>query len=234
MKKKVTVTAIIAGIFLLSLISFPVLHNQRKIRVACVGDSITHGAYLTNRKSEAYPAQLQKLLGNGYLIKNYGVNSATLQNNGDKPYTEEKFYQKSLDFQPDIVLIMLGTNDTKSQNRGDLPNFRRDYESLIESYSNLSSHPTIYLLTPPPIYSVNKKNTLAYSMHRDSLDEEITVIKNLAKKYGLTLIDIHTELTDHPKYFTRDGVHPDKDGAFHIANFIYNSLIGESSKESNS
>ena len=43
-----------------------------KIRVACIGDSITWGTAMTNRVAECYPAQLQSLLGDRYEVVNFG------------------------------------------------------------------------------------------------------------------------------------------------------------------
>ena len=47
-------------------------------RVACVGDSITFGAGVKNRGKNCYPAVLGNLLGEGYEVRNFGVNGATL------------------------------------------------------------------------------------------------------------------------------------------------------------
>src|SRR5579885_3646478 len=64
-----------------------------KIRVACVGDSITYGAGIKDREHNSYPAQLQKLLGDGYEVRNFGVNGRTLLSKGDLPYVKERTYQ---------------------------------------------------------------------------------------------------------------------------------------------
>ncbi len=47
------------------------------IRVACIGNSITHGSGIDMQEQKGYPAQLQRLLGNGYRVKNYGWPGAT-------------------------------------------------------------------------------------------------------------------------------------------------------------
>ena len=90
--------------------------NAKKIRVACVGNSITYGAFIPDRDKWSYPAQLQAYLGDEYEVRNFGVNGATLLHQGDNPYIKTNEYKQSQDFQPDIVLIKLGTNDSKSQN----------------------------------------------------------------------------------------------------------------------
>jgi len=49
-----------------------------KIKVACVGDSITFGSGIADRDNASYPAQLQKLLGDGFEVKNFGVSGRTM------------------------------------------------------------------------------------------------------------------------------------------------------------
>ena len=87
-----------------------------KIIVSCVGDSITFGAAIKDRGKNSYPSQLQELLGDDYKVNNFGVNGATLLKRGDKPYWKLEAYKKALGSNPDIVIIKLGTNDTKPHN----------------------------------------------------------------------------------------------------------------------
>lgn len=84
------------------------------VKVACVGASITFGAGTTPGKS--YPSQLQALLGPGWQVKNFGVSGRTVTKKGDHPYWNEKAFQAAQDFQPDAVIILLGSNDTKAAN----------------------------------------------------------------------------------------------------------------------
>lgn len=130
-----------------------------RIKVACVGNSITYGAGIVNRPKNSYPAQLQYYLGDKFEVRNFGHNGATALSNGDHPYTATAEYKASTDFQPDIVLIKLGTNDTKPQN-WDKEKFVADYQSLIKTYQSLDSHPRIVLLTPVRCY-LTQQNTIS-------------------------------------------------------------------------
>ena len=87
-------------------------------RIACVGDSITYGAAIRDRAKNCYPKVLGDLLGGKYSVRNYGVNGATLLRKGDKPYGKLKAFEEATKFAPNIVIIKLGTNDTKPQNWG--------------------------------------------------------------------------------------------------------------------
>ena len=108
--------------------------SQKTIKIACVGNSITYGSGVVNREKNAYPAQLQQLLGDSYTVKNYGVSGRTLLKKGDYPYLETNKYKEALNFIPDIVFIKLGTNDSKSHNRIHLDEFESNYNELINSF----------------------------------------------------------------------------------------------------
>jgi acyl-CoA thioesterase-1 len=124
------------------------------LKVACVGDSITEGAGLSNPTLESYPARLQRLTGtNNFLVRNYGVSGRTLLKKGDFPYWKESAFKQSQDWGPDVVIIKLGTNDSKPQNWRHSTNFVADYEEMIGIYSSLPSHPRIFLCTPAPVYA---------------------------------------------------------------------------------
>src|ERR1700743_1835841 len=112
---------------------------QSKIKVACVGNSITFGYGL--KPGEAYPTILQQLLGDKYEVSNFGISSRTLLRKGDKPYWNEAKYKEVLALNPDIVIIKLGTNDPKPQNWQYKDDFVKDYEDFIESFKQLPSHP---------------------------------------------------------------------------------------------
>lgn len=88
--------------------------NGDVVKVACVGDSITEG--LCSTEGQSYPTQLQEILGSDFEVKNFGVSGRTLLKKGDYPYWNESAYTESKNFLPDVVIIMLGTNDTKPQN----------------------------------------------------------------------------------------------------------------------
>jgi lysophospholipase L1-like esterase len=85
----------------------------RVIKVACVGDSITHGAGVEEREKNNYPKQLGELLGNRFEVRNFGRSGATLSRVGDLPYASTDEFKAAIAWQPDMVIIKLGTNDTK-------------------------------------------------------------------------------------------------------------------------
>ena len=122
--------------------------SAEKIRVACLGNSITYGAGIANRESNSYPAQLAWLLGDGYDVKNFGRNSATMLFKGNLPYVNTEEFSNALAFNPDIVFLGLGTNDTKPQNMRHFADFSHDASLIIDSLRSLPSHPRVILLSP--------------------------------------------------------------------------------------
>lgn len=69
---------------------------QKKIKVACVGNSITRGYGLANPDNDSYPSQLQKLLGENYNVQNFGHSGATLLGKGHRPYINTRDYKNAL------------------------------------------------------------------------------------------------------------------------------------------
>ena len=111
-------------IILLIIVSPILLLNLQKtyaVRVACVGDSITYGAKIEDKFLNSYPAQLQQLLGGRYLVENFGASGHTLQKDANFSYWNHPNFKKSSDFQPDVIFLMLGTNDTVSYTHLTLP-----------------------------------------------------------------------------------------------------------------
>ena len=101
------------------------------IRVACIGNSITEGFGIDMCGAYGYPAELQKILGKDYWVKNFGVSARTMLNKGDYPYMNELAWQDAQAFKPDVVIIKLGTNDSKPENWQYGAEFRQDLEQMI-------------------------------------------------------------------------------------------------------
>ena len=101
---------------LIILVLPPTTEGKEPTRVACIGNSITYGYGLKNRSEECYPAVLGIMLGENYTVENFGISARTLLNKGDHPYMQEKLFTEARAFHPDIVIIKLGTNDTKPHN----------------------------------------------------------------------------------------------------------------------
>ena len=191
------------------------------IKIACVGNSITEGFGLENPSQESYPAVLQSLLGDDYEVGNFGLSARTLLMKGDLPYMKEQRFKDALEFLPDIVTIKLGTNDSKPHNWLHKDDFKHDLNTLLDSFSALSSSPKIYLCLPIPsennIWGIN-----------DSIIHNciIPIIKEVAVERNISMIDLNTAMKPYYPNEYQDGVHPNKYGARIIAESIYKSITG--------
>ena len=181
---------------------------QEKIKVACVGDSITEGAGMNGNP---YPKQLQEMLGDKWQVENFGVSGRTLMNKGDHPYSKEKMYQDALAMKPDVVIIMLGTNDTKPQNWKFKDEFEADYKMLIKSFQGVESKPRIYICRACPVIGDG-----SYGIKEDGIQEQIPIVNKIAAELGLGIIDMHATLKDTPDLIP-DNVHPNAEGGRKMA-----------------
>lgn len=204
---------------LLLLCALPLMaQHHDTIRVACVGNSITEGHGLKDKKTQSYPAKLQELLGPGYLVQNFGLSGHTLMSGTDRPYTNDKKwhrFQKALASNPDIVTIKLGTNDSKTPYDSLLhADFMRDLNALIDSFQALPSKPYIYLCLPIPadgeVWTI-----------RDSviIGEVIPRIRAVAQERELPVIDLYNPMKPFMDLLP-DKIHPNAAGAMIIAEEI--------------
>ncbi|MDD4922050.1 MAG: GDSL-type esterase/lipase family protein [Bacteroidales bacterium] len=193
--------------------------QSKVIKIACIGNSITDGSGLKNPSTEAYPYVLQQLLGSGYEVRNFARSGTTVLQHGDNPYIKTLKFQEAKKFNPDIVTIKLGTNDTRTPNIPLLSEFEKDLNALIDTFSLLPSKPKIYLCVPVPVY-----RTGAFTITNEVLVKSIIpVIKRVARKRKIELIDLYAKLSHHESFFP-DNVHPNKEGAELIAKTIYKAL----------
>lgn len=204
---------ILVGVFLFSLSVFS------QIKVACIGNSITYGSGIQDREVNSYPAQLQKMMEQEWEVKNYGVSGATLLKHGDKPYWKQKAYEEAKAYNPDVVIIKLGTNDTKPQNWKFKDEYISDYNAMINEFKALPSKPFVMICYPVP----------AYSEHwgiRDSIIKVdlIPMIKKISEQNHVELIDLYKPLSNHADWFP-DKIHPNREGARKMAEVISKKLI---------
>lgn len=211
----------IISLFLLFIAVQYVAAQKKVIKIACIGNSITYGVGTRNPAKDSYPAVLGQMLGDGYEVRNFGVSARTMLMKGDNPYMKEERYRQALDYNPDIVTIKLGTNDTKPQNWRYKSDFKKDMETMIRTLRALPSKPEIYLCYPIPAYAVQWGINDSIIVHG-----VMPVINRLATKYGLKVIDLHTPLTGMKECFA-DNVHPNEKAAVRIAQAIYRQLTGE-------
>lgn len=205
----------------LSLFNLGINAQQTIVKVACIGDSVTAGYLLANPKSEAYPSQLQVLMGSQYEVKNFGYSGATLLKKGSKPYSKTKECSDAIAYQPDIAIIHLGLNDTDPRN---WPNYKDDFEAdyfwLIDALRKENPKVKIYICQMTPIFNEHLRFK---SGTRDWFWQIQEHINEIAKANKVHLIDLHEKLYHRPDLFP-DALHPTKEGAKILAQTVYENV----------
>ena len=206
---------------------------QLPVRVACVGDSITYGAGIKDRKNDSYPACLGRWLGSGYDVRNFGRSGATLLAKGDLPYIKQPQYTNALAFKPDIIVIILGTNDSKHPGTGNAAtnNFANnwqykadyvpDYEALITAFREANPAAKIWVCCPPPSFPGR------WGISDETIRDEITpLVYQVAAQTNVKVINLYSALSGRKEMFP-DTVHPNPTGAKFMAGVIYKGIIGK-------
>lgn len=183
------------------------------MKIACVGDSLTFGY---GAETTDYPSALQELLGEEYQVGNFGVNGACIA--GDLPYRSLSVYRTSAEFRPDVVLMMLGSNDAKPDNWNET-DFVNGFAELIRYYQHLDSNPSVWLLTAP---SADEQNDWISCAILTGII--VPMQKRIAETYGCNLIDMHAETASLPENCYCDGVHFTDEGYRLIASVVADKL----------
>ena len=204
-----------------------------KVKVACVGDSITYGHGSTNPEVDSYPAHLQELLGLRYEVRNFGVSGKTMNDTrGWDSYVSTNEYAASKEYQPDIVILMLGTNDAKDDNWESEKRYEDSARTLIQSYQQLESTPVIYVATSPAVADDEQMKELDEPQGNYIWNSRIkgTIVplqKKIAVDMGCRLIDINSKtegLENLNEYLSWDLIHPHDRGYEMLAEWMYEEL----------
>ena len=231
--KKIIITIGIIALCLVAFFLFALYNNgyqglhrhteasEGQIKVACVGDSITYGHGIKGWAKNNYPAQIQKILGDGYHVANFGHSGRTLSPDGDQPYNESEQYQLSLEYDADVVVIMLGTNDSKPENWTDALDFIAKYEKFINSFKENNEDVEIILCTPAAAFfhKGESEGMTSYDIQPKIVQAIRNEIRAFALLNGYKCVDVYSLTENHSEWF-RDNVHPSKEGALAMAEEI--------------
>jgi lysophospholipase L1-like esterase len=215
------------------------------IRVAAIGNSITAGSTLTNAAASSYPTRLNMRLGRKYYVRNEGISGAYMQKNGNLPYWTTAQFRDVFAFQPHLITIALGTNDSRAT-RWNTQRFMNDYRAMLDTLSTIPTQPKFWLIKPMPAWYGTNNSTVNPSVPawgfdngtagngingftiRDSVHPAIDTIaaeRNLPviDLYGPMLMGqtyVHTATPSH----TPDGVHPKELGHDTISAVVYRGM----------
>ena len=164
-------------------------------------------------------------------MMNYGHISATMLSVGDLPYQNQPEYTAATTFASGAgatavvdVIIMLGTNDSKSYNwmvgtGTRAQQFVTDCGAMVDHFASLPTHPLVYLAFPPRAFA----NTYGISgtiIH----DQILPLIQQVATAKGVPIIDVDTPTASLSNLFP-DGVHPNDTGYALVAQVMHDGLL---------
>ena len=198
------------------------LPTGRKVKVACVGDSITHGA--DDYGYPAYPKYLQDILGSNFEVENFGVGGTRLisSDGNGSAYTKCDKYKPGHDFNPDVVIIMLGTNDSSDYTFKRFEQyFKSDYQALIDSYKDLPSKPYVIVATSP--YIVATEGSSSARVNDYIVPRQRQIFEELDGVDGE--VDIWSWSKDR-YYLYKDGVHYNPNGYYSMALKFAEEIFG--------
>ncbi len=231
MKQVMKLVWCLSGVLML-MVAFCSFAAAQPIRVACVGDSITYGLGVADRAHNSYPAQLQQRMDAAapgkWEVKNFGVSAMTLMHGTTMPYTARAEYKDSVAYAADVVIIMLGTNDTNGQHRHLIAgHFEADYLRLIESYraGRGAGQPRIILMLPPKCYLAGEG---LYDPSEELISGTVApIVRRIAAQQGLELIDLHAVLgTEWQPELIPDKLHPSAKGQTRMVEKIAPVVMG--------
>jgi alpha-L-fucosidase 2 len=191
--------------------------EKKEIRVACIGDSITEGAGIHWQSKFSYPVQLDSILGPGYSVLNCGRSGANMLKQSDLSYWICNEFYNVFAFEPDVIVIKLGTNDSKPWNWNE-ENYVKDLQSMLDTLKTIPTKPSIYLCLPAPAY--NNAWGIRDSVIRNGV---IPSIEKVAQANNLTVIDLYKPLSNHVEFFP-DSIHPNEAGARVMAEVIAKAI----------
>ncbi len=215
-----------AAINAVRCLPIPEKPKKDRIRLACIGDSITFGmGVFDTRKRDAWPAVLERRLGAAYQVINFGYSGATVQREGDHPYRKLRLLEKAKKARPSVILLMLGTNDSKPYN-WDERRYREQYEELVRELRDGPWPHRLLLLVPPRAFPEKKTGVVAFDIVNGTIRDSIRpIVLSVGDRYGLEVVDLYALTETHPEYFD-DGVHPNAIGNRAIAEYLYQRLEG--------
>lgn len=145
-----------------------------KKHIVCFGDSNTHGLCADpndcadggNRfnENERWTCLLQKKLGDDYLVLEEGINGrTTVFPDPNREYMSgiDAIYYALMAHEPvDLLVIMLGTNDTRDRIGATAEWIGYGMERLIQNAKSIAAWkndtPNILVIAPPPVRRIHK------------------------------------------------------------------------------
>lgn len=208
-------------------------------KILFLGDSITEGVGTTKPENRYF-----EIIANntGAICKGFGISGTRIakQLNPSDESTFDKWFNsrvEKLDSDADIVVVFGGTND---YGHGDAPLGNIDdmvedtfYGALNVLYTNLlNKYPFGRIIVITPTHRLDEHRLINEYGIRNAgdLPKYVSIIKEVAQKYSIPIIDFYSELGISPeiesqrKAYMPDGLHPSDEGNKKMAEFFISKI----------
>lgn len=189
------------------------------VTIVTIGNSITAG-YSNPSAYWAWPAQMERMLGPEYQVKNYAVSGTTMNIHINSSYRNTGNYPKAKAANPDILFIAHGTNDAvpgRWSQWGEL--FCDDYKSMVASFRDGGRNPIIYSIMSPPVFGSNR-----VEQNKNIEQQVLPRVKQVATEVGAGIIDFNTPFVGRNDCFP-DNVHPSDPTAKRMAEIVKSAML---------
>jgi acyl-CoA thioesterase I len=224
------------SLFFICLVSIhESIAQNSKVRIACIGNSITFGARVQNPQLESYPAVLSAMLNGGgytgYEVVNFGIGGATVLRFGTPNIWKVLDSLKLA--RPDVVVIEVGTNETVSAPRYNwehIADFEKDYSEYINAIRKINPNCNFIICSPLDMViqtdGLSPERIKDLSLRRPRIWELRKRVKKIAKKEGAYYLDLTKPFKGKTSLMTTsDGVHPNKDGYYYLATLVFDFMV---------
>ena len=202
------------------------------VKVACVGDSITHGINSTNPDVQNYPHYLQEMLGLDYFVLNSGITDRSICRTDVYNYASAPQHMLAAALEPDVVIFILGSNDAnpahdyKSWTNPDVDRkalFVESANALLDDYVKANPDVQIYIGLPSSPFKLENDKWQADGWKANLVEYVIPLLKEIANDRKLDTINLFDWSEEHPELFP-DGLHPKDEGYRDFAAYIYDCI----------
>ncbi|HEY9621428.1 MAG TPA: GDSL-type esterase/lipase family protein [Crinalium sp.] len=223
-------SALSSGI-LLNLNKGPIFGSLASPKIMPLGDSITAGEHTTNPVPGAYRIQLyQDFSGDGFSIDFVGSQANGPNSNFDRDHEGHPGWRIDeitglidnpgflTSYNPDVVLLMIGTNDTNGTNNRSLSQMKTDLSTLIDEIVSRLPNTELVVSSVAPTQDSNRRQRLqAYNAEIPGI---VTTKQKEGKKVGFVDAGGRLSVSD----LTTDGIHPTAAGYNKLGNLWYDAI----------
>jgi lysophospholipase L1-like esterase len=156
---------------------------------------------------------LQERLGAYWEVKNFGQARQALVK------FDAKVLKKSIEYEPDLVIILIGLNDARRGYYDFAKNFTAYYKALINHYRKQEPAPQIWLCCYPLPLDSDIKPRIEGGIN--------PLVRQIAEETGAVLIDLEDTVPNKADFFGKQGIYPSEHACKLMAREVHRVMMGK-------